>query len=270
LGGPDDAECQIDLNAQTWAVLAGSDKDRQGAAMRAVCEHLADEEHELIRLLHPPFNDSARDPGYIKAYPPGVRENGGQYNHAAAWAVKAAAETGDADLAYRWLSWLNPLTRSNSHDGSELYRIEPYVVAGDIYGCPPFAGRGGWSWYSGSAAWFYRVALENILGIRQRGNQISITPCVPESWSEYTVSLRHANAHYQLHIHQPAEICPGNVIFIEGDDTLAGSTLELQSDDFHEIHVYPDEVDSQTRRCKEGGYGQVIRSTRANSVEGSD
>jgi cyclic beta-1,2-glucan synthetase len=100
------------------------------------------------------------------------------------------------------------------------------------------------------------VALENILGIRQRGNQISITPCVPESWSEYTVSLRHANAHYQLHIHQPAEICPGNVIFIEGDDTLAGSTLELQSDDFHEIHVYPDEVDSQTRRCKEGGLNE--------------
>jgi cyclic beta-1,2-glucan synthetase len=240
LGGPENSECRIDLNAQTWAIFVGKDSKRKKAAMAAIRDNLIDNQHRLIKLLTPPFHDSPQDPGYIKSYPRGIRENGGQYNHAAAWAVLAAAKSGNAELAYQWLSWLNPLARSSNQKDCEHYRIEPYVVAGDIYGSPPFAGRGGWSWYSGSAAWFYRIAMENILGIQRRGNRLHIRPCVPEDWGDFTVSMKFAAASYVLHVHDPARINRKNILFVQHGQPLPGAPLRLKNVGSHEIHVYPD------------------------------
>jgi len=240
LGGPDDAECRIDLNAQTWAILVGTDSQRKAAAMKAVRDYLIDDEHRLIKLLTPPFHSSDKDPGYIKSYPPGVRENGGQYNHAATWAVWAAAESGNAELAFQWLSWLNPLMRSSSREDCEKYRIEPYVIAADVYGSSPFTGWGGWSWYSGSAAWFYRVALEKLLGVQRRGDRLFVKPCVPKGWSDFTVSIDFAAARYVLHVHDPARIDRENVLFVENSNVLPGGALELQTEGDHDIHVYAD------------------------------
>jgi cyclic beta-1,2-glucan synthetase len=250
LGGPERSECRIDLNAQTWAVIARGDRERQTKAMMAARELLVDDEHRLIKLLTPPFHTSTQDPGYIKAYPPGVRENGGQYTHAAAWAVLAAAEAGDRELALRWLDWLNPLNRSGSREGLEHYRIEPYVVAGDIYGHPPFTGRGGWSWYTGSAAWLYRVAIESVLGIRRRGNRLFIRPCVPDSWANLSVTIRHAEATYRIDIHEPARIDARNIALVEDGQVLSGTVLRLADTGQHDVQVFPG-VDAWNMRLRQ-------------------
>jgi cyclic beta-1,2-glucan synthetase len=239
LGGPERTECRIDLNAQTWAVIARGNPERRKKAMVAAQELLVDEEHRLIKLLIPPFHSSAQDPGYIKGYPPGVRENGGQYTHAAAWALLAAAEAGDRELAHRWLTWLNPLSRSGSREGMEHYRIEPYVVAGDIYGHPPFTGRGGWSWYTGSAAWIYRIAIESVLGIRRRGNRLFIRPCVPDSWENLAITVRHSAAIYRIDIHQAARVDARNIALVENGHVLPGTILRLADSGDHHVQVYP-------------------------------
>ena len=240
LGGPDRGECRIDLIAQVWAVIAGGDPERQKDALAAVKEHLIDDEHRLIKLLAPPFHSSKQDPGYIKGYPRGIRENGGQYNHAAAWALLAAAESGDRELAFRWLNWLNPLNRSAKRKDAEHYRIEPYVLAGDIYGCPPFTGRGGWSWYTGSAAWIYRIAIENVMGIRRRGNRLYFSPCLPDEWEDFTVSMRYKAARYQIRIHHPGLIDGANNVLAEDGRLLPGTALRLQGTGEHEVEVFPD------------------------------
>jgi len=242
LGGPDSTECQIDLNAQTWAVISGTNRQRQKQAFASAIEHLSDEKNHLIRLLTPPFHASKEDPGYIKSYPPGVRENGGQYNHAATWAVLAAAKTGNPDLAMRWLSWLNPLARSSTPEASAQYRIEPYVAAADIYSCPPYTGRGGWSWYSGSAAWFYRIVMEELLGIERRGNRLHIEPCLPVAWREFKVSIAYASATYRLHVHDPSHITRRNILIVENDLVISGAAIKLQSVGDHDIQIFPDET----------------------------
>jgi cyclic beta-1,2-glucan synthetase len=240
LGGPERSECRIDLNAQAWAVIAGRDAVRRKKAMQSAQKHLIDDDHRLIRLLTPPFHSSKQEPGYIKAYPPGVRENGGQYTHAAAWALLAAAESGDGELALRWLNWLNPLNRSGDREAVELYRIEPYVVAGDIYGHPPFTGRGGWSWYTGSAAWLYRVAMESVLGIRRRGNKLFVRPCLPDEWDGFDVTIRFSAALYRISIHNPGRIDGKNTALIEDGRLLAGTALRMHDSGEHDIQVFPD------------------------------
>ena len=240
LGGPERSECRIDLNAQTWAVIAGGDAERQKKAMRSAQELLVDDEHRLIRLLTPPFHSSKQDPGYIMAYPRGVRENGGQYTHAAAWALLAAAEAGDRELALRWLNWLNPLNRSGSREDVEHYRIEPYVVAGDVYGHPPYTGRGGWSWYTGSAAWIHRVAIESVLGIRRRGSRVFFDPCLPDTWPSFEITIRFSAATYRLTLHEPARIGGRNVALVENARPLAGTALRLEKTGEHAVQVFPD------------------------------
>ena len=240
LGGPERKECRIDLNAQTWAVIAGGDTERQKRAMRSAQELLTDQEHRLVKLLAPPFHSSKQEPGYIKAYPPGVRENGGQYTHAAAWALLAAAEAGDRELALRWLDWLNPLNRSGDRESVEHYRIEPYVVAGDIYGHPPFTGRGGWSWYTGSAAWIYCVAMESVLGIRRRGNRLFFRPCLPDAWDSFRLTIRFSAATYRLSLHDPARIDGRKTALVENGRLLAGTALQLEKTGEHDVQVFPD------------------------------
>ncbi|MEO5669366.1 MAG: glycosyl hydrolase family 65 protein, partial [Ramlibacter sp.] len=190
LGSQANEECRIDLIAQAWSVLsAASSKEYTSRALDSMRTHLLDEEAGLLRLLHPPLATSANNPGYIQAYPPGVRENGGQYSHGAVWALMAQALAGDTDGAYRSFRWLSPAHRSADPVQGPAYELEPYVMPGDIYSAPPYAGRGGWSWYTGSAAWLYRAATETMLGLEIRAGKLSLTPRVPTAWNRFEIRL---------------------------------------------------------------------------------
>ncbi|HVR54758.1 MAG TPA: hypothetical protein VMS38_33855, partial [Pseudorhodoferax sp.] len=191
LGSSANAQCRIDLIAQAWAVLSGASQPRYtDAAMAAVRTQLTDTEAGLLRLLHPPFENATPNPGYIQAYPPGVRENGGQYAHAAVWALMAQAQLGDTAAA--WHSWrgLSPAHRSADPGRGPAYELEPYVMAGDIFSAPPYVGRGGWSWYTGSAGWMHRAAVETLLGLQVQGERLRVTPCVPPEWPGFQLVLR--------------------------------------------------------------------------------
>ena len=175
LGSAQNSVCKIDSIAQTWAVLSGAgDPDRQRQAMQSVDEHLVRDADRLIMLFDPPFDGDALDPGYIKGYLPGVRENGGQYTHAATWVVQATARQGHGQRAYQLLTMINPILHAADSNEVDRYKVEPYVVAGDVYSHSPHVGRGGWTWYTGSAGWFYRVFVESILGMELRGKSSRI------------------------------------------------------------------------------------------------
>lgn len=199
LGSYKNDEARIDLMAQVWAVLSGhASPQKELQAMTAVEEHLMDTDAGLIRLLDPPFMHAEPSPGYIQAYPPGVRENGGQYSHAAVWALMAQArlttrrgtQKTDADLAYRSFTWLSPMHRTAHPVHGVNYGLEPYVMAGDIYSQPPWVGRGGWSWYTGAAAWMHRAAIESIFGLQVRAEDLAFEPCLPTSWPRAELTLR--------------------------------------------------------------------------------
>jgi cyclic beta-1,2-glucan synthetase len=201
LGSVKSDECQIDSIAQSWAVLSGRGRaERVNRAMDRVLERLVDGDARLVRLFTPPFEHTERDPGYIKGYPPGVRENGGQYTHAATWVVYALARLGRGDDAYRLFSMLNPITHSSDPRSAELYRVEPYVVAADIYSVGDKRGRGGWTWYTGSAGWMYRTAVEAILGITRRGERLHVAPALPGDWPGYEAHLRLDGKHLHIRV----------------------------------------------------------------------
>ena len=191
LGSASNTECRIDLIAQAWAVISdAAPPARQRQALAAADEHLVDPRNGLIKLLTPALQHAAPSAGYIQAYPPGVRENGGQYSHAAVWALIAQARQGHADTAYRYFTYLSPAHRAAHPQWGAAYEIEPYVMAGDISGEPPYVGRGGWSWYTGSAAWLHRATVEQIFGLRQHGTTLSFHPCLPTHWPQADITLR--------------------------------------------------------------------------------
>ena len=191
LGSSSNAECRIDLIAQAWSVLSGASTDTfKQSAMQAMTQQLIDDDAGLLRLLTPPLEKSENSPGYIQAYPKGVRENGGQYNHAAVWAMMAQAQTGDAQAAWESFKAMSPAHRSQHPTRGPVYELEPYVMAGDIYGAAPYTGRGGWSWYTGSAAWLYRGALETLLGLKIRQGELSMSPKVPAQWESFEITLK--------------------------------------------------------------------------------
>ncbi|HEX6900394.1 MAG TPA: glucoamylase family protein [Thermoanaerobaculia bacterium] len=204
LGSAGSAECEIDLIAQAWAALSGAaGPERARQALDAAWERLALPEDHLLLLLAPPFERGPKDPGYIKAYPPGVRENGGQYSHAAAWAGWACARLGDGDRAVAALRAIAPLYRAATPAGAALYRDEPYVVAADIYGVPPHTGRGGWSWYTGTAGWTWRLLIEGVLGLRRQAGVLEIDPCIPRIWPGWGAVLREGSATYHIRCENP-------------------------------------------------------------------
>ncbi len=191
LGTQTDDECRIDLIAQAWSVISNAAPPSfQRMALEAVDRHLIDPANGLVKLLTPPLQHKQPSAGYIQAYPPGVRENGGQYSHAGVWAVIAHAQAGNADTAYRYFTYLSPAHRAASKEWGATYAIEPYVMAGDVYTEAPYVGRGGWSWYTGSAAWMQRAAVEHLFGLRQRGEEISFQPCLPSHWERAELTLR--------------------------------------------------------------------------------
>jgi cyclic beta-1,2-glucan synthetase len=191
LGTATGDECRIDALVQAWSVLSGAAPgERMRRAMDAVEELLVDRAGRIVKLLAPPLQKTLHNPGYIKGYPPGVRENGGQYTHAALWVVRAFAELGRRELATELLAWMNPIHRTSTAEEIAVYQLEPYVVAADIYGVAPHVGRGGWSWYTGSAGWMYRVALETVLGLTmQDGTVVRLEPRIPDAWSGFTIRL---------------------------------------------------------------------------------
>jgi len=206
LGSKASDECRIDAIAQAWAVISGvAPPERAAQALDAANTMLVSERHRLIRLLTPAFVTSSHDPGYIKGYVAGVRENGGQYTHGACWLVQAMAEVGRHERAATLLDMLTPVSHALTREAADRYKLEPYVVAADIYGEPPHEGRGGWSWYTGSAGWLYRVALETILGFHvERGDTIVLRPRVPAAWPGYRVTYRtSAGSVYEIEVTNP-------------------------------------------------------------------
>ncbi|MFW6052888.1 MAG: GH36-type glycosyl hydrolase domain-containing protein [Desulfosalsimonas sp.] len=229
LGSSRSDECRVDSIAQSWAVLSGGAEDsaRCASAMEAVAENLVKPEHQLIQLFTPPFDKTSRDPGYIKGYPPGIRENGGQYTHAATWAVWAFAELGQGNRAEWLFRMLNPIYHANTAKKIARYRVEPYVIAADVYSMPPHNGRGGWTWYTGSGGWMYRLGLEAILGFHRVGDALRIEPCIPKAWPEFKVIYRHGRSQYHIHVLNPKGVSRSvEQITLDGV-TLSGKEIAL-------------------------------------------
>ncbi len=203
LGSASNPECQIDSIAQSWSVLSGAaNVERSRMAMDALDKHLVHRDDAVIQLLTPPFDKSTPDPGYIKAYVPGVRENGAQYTHAAVWAVMAFAAVGDNRRAWELLSIINPVNHARSAELIAIYKVEPYVVASDVYALSPHTGRGGWTWYSGSAGWMYRLIVESILGLRLEADKLHVEPCIPAHWASFKINYRYRETVYHITVCQ--------------------------------------------------------------------
>ena len=217
-GSSSETECQIDSLAQSWAVLSGAgDPARAESAIAAARKHLVRDGDRLIRLLTPPFDKTPRDPGYIKSYPPGIRENGGQYTHAATWLAIALAERGDGNGAMELFRRINPINQALTSQDVRHYRTEPYVVAADVAGTPPHVGRGGWSWYTGAAAWTWRLAVEHILGLKLVEGELHIRPCLPADWPTFEATLNGSNGSLQIRIDNPDGLQTGEAqITVDG------------------------------------------------------
>ena len=199
LGSSDNDECQIDSISQSWAVISGGgDPIRARQAMAAVDQRLVRRDTQLIQLLDPPFDKSDLEPGYIKGYVPGVRENGGQYTHAAIWATTAFAMMGDRERAWELFAMLNPINHGSQSEEIERYKVEPYVMCADIYGAPPHTGRGGWTWYTGAAGWMYRLTVETLLGLQLEVDHLRIAPCIPAHWESYKIDYRYRETFYHI------------------------------------------------------------------------
>jgi len=239
LGSAANAECRIDSIAQSWAVLSGvADDARARRAMNSVQEYLVRDGEELLLLFTPPFDKTEHDPGYIKSYPPGVRENGGQYTHAAVWSVIAYAMLGDGDQAAELLRMLNPIRRTATRTGVYAYKVEPFVLAADIYAEPPHSRRGGWTWYTGAAGWYYRAGLENVLGLQVRAGTLIFNPCIPKAWRTYSLVYQHETSRYQITVENPNGVMRGvTLLEMDGKRQTAGG-ITLQDDgQIHEVRV---------------------------------
>jgi len=235
LGSANNVECRIDSISQSWSVLSGvAEALRAHLAMQSVSDHLVRRDDALVQLLDPPFNTSELNPGYIKGYVPGVRENGGQYTHAAVWATMAFAELGDHQRAWELFRMINPINHALTADGVATYKVEPYVVSADVYAVKPHTGRGGWSWYTGSAGWMYRLVTESLLGLRLEGKILRFTPCLPAEWQAFKIHYRYRETLYHLVISQ-----------IQSDKGNPSCVISLTVDDIEQpdkiIHLIDDQ-----------------------------
>ncbi len=229
LGSASSDECRIDSVAQSWAVISGAaQRDRAIRAMSAVDEQLVSRSDALVKLFTPAFDHTPKDPGYIKAYPPGLRENGGQYTHAAMWTTLAFALLGDGDRAGELFSLLNPIHHASTRAGIERYKVEPYVVCADIYSVSPHVGRGGWTWYTGSAAWMYRTAVEGILGIRLRGDTLVLDPCIARAWPGFEFTYQYGSSHYRIAVKNPRGVSRGIARASLDGEELSGAPAQIK------------------------------------------
>jgi cyclic beta-1,2-glucan synthetase len=253
-GSSENEECRIDSISQSWAALAGAERHRVETALASAQRELLREEDRLVRLLTPPFDKSERDPGYIKAYPPGVRENGGQYTHAAAWLGFAFAHLGAGDEAYRIFDLLNPIKLSADPTRARRYRGEPYVLAADVADGGPHTGQAGWTWYTGSSAWVWRLGVEAIVGVRLDEGGISLSPCLPKHWKECEVTVRRPNGSLAIRIEDPDGIGAGAVELSVNGEPWTGNHLAFPQDGSTTQVI-------ATIRTIGGKTGQHLRST---------
>jgi cyclic beta-1,2-glucan synthetase len=242
LGTRNAAECRIDGITQAWATISGlGDPERARQSLQAVQDHLVRYEDGLIALLDPPFDKMQKDPGYIKGYVPGVRENGGQYTHAAIWVAMAYLMQGDGDEAFDLLGMLNPISHSSDPEAAGRYKVEPYVLVADVYSVAPHVGRGGWTWYTGAAAWLYRVALENLLGLRvesRDGDDVLIVePCVPKAWPEYEMTLRRDGGTWRIRVENPRGVNRGVERIMLDGHAVEGREVPLTGAGDHDVVV---------------------------------
>ncbi|MGA7919217.1 MAG: glucoamylase family protein [Candidatus Acidiferrales bacterium] len=240
LGSVQNKECRIDSIAQSWSIMSGAAERGRGIkAMAAADQQLVRRADGLILLLTPPFDHPDHDPGYIRGYLTGIRENGGQYTHASTWTLIAFAELGDGDKAAELFRMINPINRSNSRANVQRYKVEPYVLAGDIYAESPHVGRGGWTWYSGSAGWLYRAGIEWILGFRVRGMLLSMDPCIPRDWPAYRIEFRYHSSTYKIAVENPSGVSRGVALTELDGKLLAGSANINLLDDgaVHQIRI---------------------------------
>jgi cyclic beta-1,2-glucan synthetase len=238
LGSASSAECRIDSIAQSWSVISGAaDPIRAARAMANVESQLVQHDAGLVLLFTPPFDHIPHDPGYIKGYPPGIRENGGQYTHAATWTVIAQAMLGHGTQAAKLFSLLNPLSHTSTRADVQRYKVEPYVVAADVYSVAPHVGRGGWTWYTGSAGWMYRAGLESILGFTLHGEALRMNPCVPRWWREFEITYRRGKTTYRIKVENPLGVSRG-VVTLELDGKDSGEEVQLVDDgQTHDVKV---------------------------------
>jgi cyclic beta-1,2-glucan synthetase len=239
LGSDQNNDCKIDSISQSWAVISGQGQPgRAKEAMNSMENYLISREDGLMKLLTPPFDKGKEEPGYIKGYVPGTRENGGQYTHAAAWAIMAFAKLGNGNKALDLFELLNPVNLTNNYREYSRYKVEPYVMAADVYSIYPHIGRGGWSWYTGAAGWMHRAGLESILGFQKNGDTIVIDPCIPSHWKEYEISYRYKSSNYHIIIKNPKCKTKGVVQLSVDGITLEGNVLPLKDDwTLHQVEV---------------------------------
>ncbi len=235
LGSHENSECAIDLISQSFSIISGVvPKERIQKVINSVEENLVDTNSKIVKLLTPPFEKSLNNPGYIMNYPKGIRENGGQYTHSVAWYLMALIKAGYTDRAYRYYQMINPVNRSLNEEAVNLYKVEPYVIAADIYSSDNQPGRGGWTWYTGSAGWFYRVGLTEILGFKKRGESLKISPAMPVAWEKYHLSYNYIDTIYEIDVIKSPEA----KVEIDGK-VLDGSTIKLVNDKkTHKVTVY--------------------------------
>ena len=240
LGSRENQECKIDSLAQSWAVLSeAGNMERAKQAMSAVDEYLVDRKAGIIKLLTPPFGEGELEPGYIKGYLPGIRENGGQYTHAATWVVGAFAKLGEGEKAMELFSMLNPIHHSDSKEIMDIYQTEPYCMTADVYGVDPYLGKGGWSWYTGAASWMYQVGLQQILGFQKKGDTLFIDPCIPKSWSEFTILYKYLETVYEIEVKNPEGIEKGVKRILQNETELCNKAIQLMNDKKnHQIVVF--------------------------------
>jgi cyclic beta-1,2-glucan synthetase len=225
LGSAQNSEARIDSLPQSWAWLSGAaDPVRADQALESAWQHLVLRDEGVVLLFEPPFDRAEPSPGYIKGYPPGVRENGGQYTHAALWMAMAMARKEDGERAVQLLRMINPIEHSRDEEAVQRYGVEPYVVAADVYRLPGRIGRGGWSWYTGSAAWMYRAWVEEVLGLQIRNGQMRINPVIPGSWPGFSLNYRHGAAIYAIQVENP-DGCGSGIAWVEMDGRRISSCV---------------------------------------------
>ncbi len=237
LGSSDNEECKIDSIAQSWSVLSGAGNEKRvHTAMESAYKNLVQKDIEIIQLLEPPFDKTDLNPGYIKGYVPGVRENGGQYTHAAVWLTMAFAKLGDTKRVWELLNMINPVNHGKTSEEISVYKVEPYVIAADVYARAPHAGRGGWTWYTGSAGWMYRLITESFLGLQQEGDKLKLVPCIPQEWKSFTIHYRYKNSVYHIVVTQKNS--PGEMLVTDDGVVQADKMITLRDDAVeHDVQV---------------------------------
>ena len=240
LGSSGSTEAKIDAIAQSFAVISGlGNEERTIRAMESLEYYLIDRNEGIIKLLAPPFDTGDQEPGYIKGYIPGVRENAGQYSHAAAWTIMAFALLGDGNKATELFNMINPINHARTYRETCKYKVEPYVMAADVYANPSHLGRGGWTWYTGSASWMQRVGLESILGFKKTGDTLSIDPCIPRKWATYSMTYRYMDTTYEIKILNPNGVSKGVSFVLLDGLVLKEKNIQLENDQLtHTVIVH--------------------------------